>query len=93
MYPPELVKPMREDLTRVGFYELHTANDVEEALKKDGTTLVVVNSVCGCAAAGAFSRAGNAGSGAGGRGRDGRHPRARRAVGARRVQRRGDRKR
>ncbi|MDX1783616.1 MAG: BrxA/BrxB family bacilliredoxin, partial [Aequorivita vladivostokensis] len=51
MYPPELVKPMREDLTRVGFSELHTANDVEDALKKEGTTLVVVNSVCGCAAA------------------------------------------
>lgn len=53
MYPPELVKPMREDLTRAGFTELHTANDVEEALKKSGTTLVVVNSVCGCAAANA----------------------------------------
>lgn len=53
MYPPELVKPMREDLTRAGFAELHTANDVEEALKKSGTTLVVVNSVCGCAAANA----------------------------------------
>lgn len=53
MYPPELVKPMREDLTRVGFTELHTANDVEEILKKEGTTLVVVNSVCGCAAANA----------------------------------------
>tara|TARA_R110000822_G_scaffold183637_2_gene323033 strand:- start:140 stop:523 length:384 start_codon:yes stop_codon:yes gene_type:complete len=44
---------MREDLTKVGFSELHTANDVEEALKKEGTTLVVVNSVCGCAAANA----------------------------------------
>ena len=53
MYPPELVKPMREDLTRVGFSELYTANDVEEALKLEGTTLVVVNSVCGCAAANA----------------------------------------
>src|SRR5690554_1898386 len=53
MYPAELVKPMREDLTRVGFSELHTANEVEEALKKEGTTLVVVNSVCGCAAANA----------------------------------------
>lgn len=53
MYPPELVKPMREDLTKVGFSELYTASDVEEALKKDGTTLVVVNSVCGCAAANA----------------------------------------
>ena len=53
MYPPELVKPMREDLTKVGFAELHTANDVEAALKNEGTTLVVVNSVCGCAAANA----------------------------------------
>ncbi len=53
MYPPELVRPMREDLTKVGFTELHTANDVEETLKKGGTTLVVVNSVCGCAAANA----------------------------------------
>lgn len=53
MYPPELVKPMREDLTRTGFVELHTADAVEEAMKKPGTTLVVVNSVCGCAAANA----------------------------------------
>ncbi len=53
MYPPELVKPMREDLTNVGFTELYTASDVEQALKKEGTTLVVVNSVCGCAAANA----------------------------------------
>ncbi|MBZ0327747.1 MAG: BrxA/BrxB family bacilliredoxin [Altibacter sp.] len=53
MYPPELVKPMREDLTKVGFTELHSATDVENALKKEGTTLVVVNSVCGCAAANA----------------------------------------
>ncbi|WP_417872239.1 BrxA/BrxB family bacilliredoxin [Xanthomarina gelatinilytica] len=53
MYPAELVKPMREDLTKVGFEELHTAEDVESALAKEGTTLVVVNSVCGCAAANA----------------------------------------
>jgi len=53
MYPAELVKPMREDLTKVGFEELHTAEDVETALAKEGTTLVVVNSVCGCAAANA----------------------------------------
>ncbi|MCT8339244.1 BrxA/BrxB family bacilliredoxin [Luteirhabdus pelagi] len=53
MYPPELVKPMREDLTSIGFSELFTADDVNEALKKEGTTLVVVNSVCGCAAANA----------------------------------------
>lgn len=53
MYPPELVKPMREDLTSIGFTELHSAEDVNNALKKEGTTLVVVNSVCGCAAANA----------------------------------------
>ena len=53
MYPAELVKPMREDLTNVGFEELHTPEAVEAALAKEGTTLVVVNSVCGCAAANA----------------------------------------
>ena len=53
MYPPELVKPMREDLTKVGFTELFNAEDVNSALSKEGTTLVVVNSVCGCAAANA----------------------------------------
>lgn len=50
MYPPELVKPMQEELENVGFTSLHIAQEVEEALKKEGTTLVVVNSVCGCAA-------------------------------------------
>jgi putative YphP/YqiW family bacilliredoxin len=53
MYPPELVKPMREDLTNVGFEELHTAQAVDSAIAKEGTTLVIVNSVCGCAAANA----------------------------------------
>ena len=53
MYPAELVKPMREDLTRVGFEELQTADQVDSAIAKEGTTLVVVNSVCGCAAANA----------------------------------------
>ncbi|WP_299393408.1 BrxA/BrxB family bacilliredoxin [uncultured Gelidibacter sp.] len=53
MYPAELVKPMREDLTKVGFEELYTAQDVDSALAKEGTTLIVVNSVCGCAAANA----------------------------------------
>lgn len=53
MYPAELVKPMREDLTAIGFEELHTAQEVENAMKREGTTLVVVNSVCGCAAANA----------------------------------------
>ncbi len=51
MYPEELVAPMREDLTSVGFKELKTAEEVDSTLgKKDGTVLVVVNSVCGCAA-------------------------------------------
>ncbi|MDO6516296.1 putative bacilliredoxin, YphP/YqiW family [Zobellia uliginosa] len=53
MYPPELVKPMRDDLASAGFEELYTAEAVENAIKKEGTTLVVVNSVCGCAAANA----------------------------------------
>ena len=53
MYPAELVKPMREDLTNIGFQELHTVEEVETAMKNEGTTLVVVNSVCGCAAANA----------------------------------------
>ncbi|MCL4170719.1 UNVERIFIED_CONTAM: hypothetical protein GTU68_041839 [Idotea baltica] len=44
---------MREDLTKVGFEELHTPEAVDAALAKEGTTLVVVNSVCGCAAANA----------------------------------------
>ncbi len=50
MYPPHLVAPMREDLTSVGFQELTTAADVDTAMAAEGTTLVVVNSVCGCAA-------------------------------------------
>lgn len=50
MYPEEMVLPMRAELTQVGFQELHTAEDVENAIKADGTTLIVVNSVCGCAA-------------------------------------------
>ena len=53
MYPAELIKPMREDLTNVGFEELHTAEAVDSAISKEGTTLIVVNSVCGCAAANA----------------------------------------
>jgi putative YphP/YqiW family bacilliredoxin len=53
MYPAELVKPMREDLTNVGFEELHTIEAVDVAIAREGTTLVVVNSVCGCAAANA----------------------------------------
>ena len=51
MYPPELVKPMKEDLTAVGFDELLDADAVDQAIQNnDGTLLVVVNSVCGCAA-------------------------------------------
>lgn len=53
MYPPELVKPMRQDLASAGFEELYTAEAVERAINQEGTTLVVVNSVCGCAAANA----------------------------------------
>ena len=53
MYPAELVKPMREDLAVAGFEELYTAESVEKAINQEGTTLVVVNSVCGCAAANA----------------------------------------
>jgi putative YphP/YqiW family bacilliredoxin len=53
MYPAELVKPMREHLTQVGFEELHTVEAVDSTIAKGGTTLVVVNSVCGCAAANA----------------------------------------
>jgi putative YphP/YqiW family bacilliredoxin len=50
MYPEDLVKPMRAELSEAGFQELYTANEVENALQKEGTTLVVINSVCGCAA-------------------------------------------
>ncbi len=53
MYPEELVKPMRQDLAGAGFEELYTSEAVVNALKEQGTTLVVVNSVCGCAAANA----------------------------------------
>ena len=53
MYPAELVKPMRDDLASAGFEELFTAEAVEQAIKQPGTVLVVVNSVCGCAAANA----------------------------------------
>jgi len=54
MYPPELVAPMKEELTQVGFDELLSPGQVDNALKPDsGTVLVMVNSVCGCAAANA----------------------------------------
>lgn len=51
MYDPELVRPMREELTRLGFEELRTAAEVDAALPREQRpTLVIVNSVCGCAA-------------------------------------------
>src|SRR2546425_5241161 len=51
MYDPRLVQPMREELTRIGFQELRTADEVDAALAAGrDTALVVVNSVCGCAA-------------------------------------------
>jgi putative YphP/YqiW family bacilliredoxin len=50
MYPEEIIKPMRQQLTNVGFKELHTAQEVDNILNEKGTTLIVVNSVCGCAA-------------------------------------------
>ncbi|WP_224484229.1 BrxA/BrxB family bacilliredoxin [Robertkochia aurantiaca] len=53
MYPEEIVKPMKEDLTSVGFNQLNTPEEVDVAMAQKGTTLVVVNSVCGCAAANA----------------------------------------
>ena len=50
MYPEELVSPMRAELSQRGFKDLYTPEKVVEALSKEGTTLLVVNSVCGCAA-------------------------------------------
>ncbi len=50
MYPEELVTPMKEELTERGFEELLNANEVDETLKKQGTALVMINSVCGCSA-------------------------------------------
>ncbi len=52
-YDPMLVQPMREELTRIGIEELTTADAVDAAMTRKGTTMVVVNSVCGCAAGGA----------------------------------------
>ncbi len=54
MYPLELVAPMHKDLTDYGFDGLHSPEEVDQAMaNKEGTLLVVVNSVCGCAAANA----------------------------------------
>src|SRR5262249_13402908 len=51
MYDERLIAPMREELTRIGFQEARTAEAVDDVLgQKKGTVLVVVNSVCGCAA-------------------------------------------
>ena len=50
MYPEELVRPMKAELESAGFTSLHTIEEVDAALAKEGTTLVMVNSVCGCAA-------------------------------------------
>lgn len=49
-YPEEFIAPMRDELTRIGFEELRTAGAVDTAIARPGTTLLVVNSVCGCAA-------------------------------------------
>lgn len=50
MYPPELVAPMRAELDQIGFEELMTPDAVDQAVNSQGTVLVVLNSVCGCAA-------------------------------------------
>jgi putative YphP/YqiW family bacilliredoxin len=50
-YDPRMIQPFRDELTRIGFRELRTAEAVEKSIKEDkGTNLVVINSVCGCAA-------------------------------------------
>jgi putative YphP/YqiW family bacilliredoxin len=53
MYPAELVKPMREDLTSVGFVELTNSDEVNSLVTNSETAVLIVNSVCGCAAANA----------------------------------------
>jgi putative YphP/YqiW family bacilliredoxin len=51
MYPEEMIRPMRQELTNIGFREMRTREEVDGALKQQkGTVLVVVNSICGCAA-------------------------------------------
>ncbi len=49
-YDPLFVQPMRDELTSIGFTELKTADDVDKAMQQAGTALVMLNSVCGCAA-------------------------------------------
>lgn len=50
MYPPDLVMPMKAELTDKGFQDLTTPEQVDQAFKQNGTTLLMINSVCGCAA-------------------------------------------
>lgn len=50
MYPEEIVLPMKAELTENGFEDLQTADQVDEYISKQGTTLVMINSVCGCSA-------------------------------------------
>lgn len=50
MYPEMMIAPMREELTSAGIQETRTAAEVENAVRQKGTTMIVVNSVCGCAA-------------------------------------------
>jgi putative YphP/YqiW family bacilliredoxin len=50
MYPAEIVVPMKEELTENGFQEMVTSEEVENQMQKEGTTLVVINSICGCSA-------------------------------------------
>jgi putative YphP/YqiW family bacilliredoxin len=49
-YPEDFIAPMREELTSIGFLQLHTPEAVDEAVQRPGTTMMVVNSICGCAA-------------------------------------------
>jgi putative YphP/YqiW family bacilliredoxin len=49
-YPEPFIAPMRAELTRLGFEDLRTPDAVDDAVKRPGTTMIVVNSVCGCAA-------------------------------------------
>lgn len=50
MYPENIVKPMRDEMTVAGFSELKSTGDVENTINTKGTTLVFINSICGCAA-------------------------------------------
>ncbi|HLX91241.1 MAG TPA: BrxA/BrxB family bacilliredoxin [Puia sp.] len=50
MYPEQIISPMKEELTDNGFHELLTADEVDKQLLEKGTTLVMINSVCGCSA-------------------------------------------